>query len=89
MKFPTVMFSDLQVATPGHYSLVALGLYICLIAKAWISRSKVPMVGAHSCFELGLMSNFRFYKHAESILLEGYNKVSTSSLVLERGTHFG
>lgn len=26
-------------------------------------------------FEAGIISNFRFYKHAEAVLIEGYTKV--------------
>ena len=61
------------------YGLVALSFYIFLIVKSWISQSRIPVVGVRSVFELGLVSNLRFYKNAEAILLDGYTKVSPSS----------
>lgn len=67
---------DLGIATPWSYFLLAIGFYACLVVKAWVSRSKIPMVGVQSMFEHGLVSNFRFYKNAEAILLDGYTKVS-------------
>ena len=72
------MTSSSELAALWSYGLAALSFYIFLIAKSWISRSKVPVVGVHSVFELGLVSNLRFYKNAEAILLDGYNKVSHS-----------
>ena len=79
--FWRAMFSDLEVTAPWSYSLMVLGLYSCLLIKAWVSRSKVPMVGVQSRFELRLVSSFRFYTHAEAILLDGYTKVSQPFLV--------
>ena len=70
------MASGVELAAPWTYGLVALSFYIFLIVKSWISQSKVPVVGVHSIFELGLVSNYRFYKNAEAILLDGYTKVS-------------
>lgn len=75
------MFSNLDMTTPWGYSLMALGFYVCLLVRAWVFRSKVPMVGVQSSFELRLVSSFRFYTHAEAILLDGYTKVGRSFLV--------
>lgn len=36
---------------------------------------KIPVVGVRSKLEAGLVSNFRFYRNAEAILVEGYTKV--------------
>ena len=72
--------ASVELAAPWSYAIVALSFYIILIVKSWISQSKIPVVGVHSIFELGLVSNLRFYKNAEAILLDGYTKVSLSFL---------
>lgn len=46
---------------------------MALVAR--VRSSKIPTVGSQSIFEAGIISNFRFYKHAEAVLVEGYTKV--------------
>ena len=47
-----------------------------MVYFSWAQRSKYPLVGAKSKFEAGVISNFRFYRNAQSILLDGYTKAS-------------
>ena len=77
------MMSLGSVTAPSWtYGAIALGLYLCLILRPWIPQPNFPMVGLRSNFELELVSNFRFYKNAEAILLEGYRKVKAPSLIV-------
>lgn len=59
------------------YLFLAFGLYACFLLRLCFFQSKVPLVGVRSRFEAGLVSNYRFYKDAETVLLEGYAKVRT------------
>ena len=59
------------------YGWLAVGLYVCLLLRLCFLQPKIPLVGVRSRFEAGMVSNYRFYKDAENILLEGYTKVRT------------
>ena len=83
------MTSNLEVVPLWSYSLLALGFYVCLVVKAWISRSKMPKVGVEYDFEPSLVSSFRFYKNAEAILLHGYSKASPSFLIVNTRSNIG
>ncbi len=72
------MSLNLEVAPLWSYSLLLLSLYTCFkLTKQWGSQSKAPIVGVRSRVEIRLISNFRFFKDAEVILLDGYTKVGT------------
>ena len=60
------------------YGLLAIGLYACLLLRLCFLEPKIPLVGVRSRFEAGMVSNYRFYKDAETVLLEGYAKVRTA-----------
>ena len=60
------------------FGLLALSIYGCNTIVTRYSESKIPIVGIKSVFEVGLVSNYRFYRDAEAILVEGYNKVRTA-----------
>lgn len=64
-----------QITPLLGFALLALCLHGCLAFVTWIRSSKIPTVGSRSMFEAGIISNFRFYKHAEAVLIEGYTKV--------------
>lgn len=70
MAFNLEQFSSLW-----GFALLALCLNGCVAIVRWLRQSKVPMVGTRSVFEAGIISNFRFYKNAEAVLVEGYTKV--------------
>ena len=69
------MYPKLDVAPLWGYSLLAISFYILLILKLWNSSVKAPSVGVRSRLEAGMISNFRFYKNAQEILLDGYTRV--------------
>ena len=75
-----VMLSPyLEDARPlWSYGLLAIGLYSCLLLRLCFFQPKIPLVGVRSRFEAGIVSNYRFYKDAETVLLEGYAKVRTA-----------
>lgn len=54
--------------------LAIYGIYGCMQFMKWQSESKVPTVGIRSAYEMGVVSNYRFYREAEGILVEGYRK---------------
>ena len=54
------------------FALLALVLHGCMQAR---QRPSLPIVGRSFVIETGMISNFRFYKNAEAILVEGYTKV--------------
>lgn len=59
------------------YVLLVFGLHACFLLRLCFIQPKVPLVGVRSRFEAGMVSNYRFYKDAETVLLEGYAKVRT------------
>lgn len=64
-----------DVSLAWVFGLLLLGSYGLSLVVSLLSQSKVPLVGVRSKFEPGLISNFRFYRHAGAILTEGYTKV--------------
>ncbi len=73
-----MVYPHLEEVSPlWGYGLLAIGLYGCLMIKSCFSEPKILLVGVRSRLEVGLVSNFRFYKDAENILLEGYTNVRT------------
>ena len=62
------------------FVLLALCLHGCMALNSWIRGSKIPTVGTRSVFEAGIVSNFRFYKDAQAVLVEGYSKVKSRTL---------
>lgn len=73
-----MVYPHLEEAYPlWGYGLLGIGLYVWLMIKSWFSKPKIPLVGVRSRFEARLISNFRFYKDAENILLEGHTNVRT------------
>lgn len=57
------------------FTVVAALLYVCMGVWSWLAKSEASTVGRQSVFEARMISNFRFYKNAEAILVEGYTKV--------------
>ncbi len=57
------------------FGILALCLYGCMLLVSLFYVPKIPVVGVRSKLEAGLVSNFRFYRNAEAILVEGYTKV--------------
>ena len=72
------MSSDIEVSRIWSFALIAMSFYCCSFVIAWLSKVKAPVVGVKSKFEIGFVSNFRFYKNAEAILVEGYTRVAFS-----------
>ena len=54
---------------------LAVCLQMFVVVAGSFRNPKIPTVGIKSKLEAGLVSNFRFYKNAEAILVEGYAKV--------------
>ena len=55
---------------------IAIGFYVFSFAWSKIFGYKVPVFGIKSTWEPTMVSNFRFFLHAEEILLGGYRAVS-------------
>lgn len=55
---------------------IATGFYVFSFAWSKIFGYKAPVFGIKSGWEPIVVSNFRFFLHAEEILLEGYRAVS-------------
>ena len=55
--------------------ILALCVHGCMLVVSLFYDSKFPVVGVRSKLEAGLVSNFRFYRNAEAILVEGFTKV--------------
>lgn len=55
---------------------IAIGFYVFSFAWSKIFGYKVPVFGIKSAWEPTMVSNFRFFLHAEEILLGGYRAVS-------------
>ena len=64
-----------QFASLWGFGLLALCLHGCMALVGRLRGSKVPTVGTRSVFEAGIITNLRFYKNAEAVLVEGYTKV--------------
>lgn len=65
------------------FALLAVGFYSCFTLASWLAQPEFPLVGTHSKLEARLISNFRFYRDAEAILLEGYTTVRSCLSVRE------
>ena len=63
----------------GGFAALAVCLQLCVVIAGSFRKSNIPTVGVRSKLEAGLISNFRFYKNAEAILLEGYDEVGYQS----------
>ena len=75
------MFSDWEQFLPfWGFALLAALLPVCIGIQGRLQKSKIPTVGIRYPFEIGLISNFRFYQNAEAILVEGYAKVGQNLL---------
>lgn len=57
------------------FTVLAALFYVCMEIGSWLIKSEASTVGRQSVFEARMVSNFRFYKNAEAILVEGYTKV--------------
>jgi hypothetical protein len=55
---------------------IAIGFYVFSFAWSKIFGYKVSVFGIKSAWEPIVVSNFRFFLHAEEVLLEGYRAVS-------------
>ena len=71
-----------QSASLWGFAAFALSLHGCMAFVGWLRASKVPTVGKRSVFEAGIISNFRFYKNAQAVLVEGYTKVWAKDVVV-------
>ena len=58
------------------FVILGFCLLTIMLAQAQHTEPNIPLVGVRSQVEAGIVSNFRFYRHAETILVEGYQKVS-------------
>lgn len=56
---------------------LAVGAYCCSIFWSQIFGYKLPIFGTKSPWEPVIISNFRFFHHAEQVLQQGYNEVDT------------
>ena len=77
LKLHVLKMSLSQEHNTFLWSLCVLAGCMLAIKKMllWRSEMKVPTVGVRSYFESGIFSNYRFYKDAEAVLLDGYGKV--------------
>ena len=68
------MFLNLeQIIYWGGFGCLAVQL--CVSILLLYRQPKIPTVGVRSKLEAKIISNFRFYRNAEAILVEGYTKV--------------
>ena len=76
------MFSYVEDNTPlWGFGLPVIALYGYIILSCWLFETKHPVVGVRSKYEARFVSNIRFYKNADAILTEGYNKVRSRLLL--------
>lgn len=61
-------------------SATAAIVYLSFL-RSQIFGHKVPVVGIKSLWEPIVVSNFRFFRHAEDVLTEGYCTVSHDCLI--------
>lgn len=61
----------------------ATATIVYLLSFLWgqIFGHKVPVVGVKSLWEPIVVSNFRFFRQAEDVLVEGYRTVSHDHLI--------
>lgn len=64
-----------QLSPLWGFTVLAALFYVYMEIDSWLIKPKATTVGRHSVFETRMISNFRFYKNAETILFEGYTKV--------------
>ena len=81
MYSPAMLSAWEQFLPFGSFVLLVALLHVCIGIQGRLQKSKIPTVGIRSAFEIGLISNFRFYKNAEAILAEGYAKVGYDLLL--------
>lgn len=73
MLLPKEELPDLWVF--GFLAICLYGVSVAVSYTSWSQHSKHPLVGVRSRLEAGVISNFRFYRNAQAILLNGYSKV--------------
>lgn len=57
------------------FGLLAVCLYATFATISILPKKAHPLVGVKSKVEAGVISNYRFYRYAQAILLEGYLRV--------------
>jgi ent-kaurene oxidase len=65
-----------ESTSPWALAVLAGGVYILYCALSQVLGYKYPVFGVVSQLEPVMISNFRFFRHAEDILNEGYQAVS-------------
>lgn len=61
-----------EISSPWLFSALAVGTYLLSFVLSQIFGYKVPVFGIRTQLEPIMVSNFRFFRYAEDILLEGY-----------------
>lgn len=64
--------SSHQLTATWLFASLAVGVYMLSFAFSQIFSYKVPVFGVSSQLEPIMISNFRFFRHAEDVLNEGY-----------------
>jgi hypothetical protein len=64
-------------------SFIAVIIYLLSLLWSEVFGYKVPVFGIKSLWEPIVVSNFRFFRHAEDVLVEGYRAVSRKCLSTE------
>lgn len=67
-----------HLTSTSMLALLAIGAYVLSVIISQIFGYKVPLFGSVSKLEPIVLSNFRFFRHAEDVLNEGYEAVRTS-----------
>lgn len=69
-----------ELSSPWLLGALAIGGYCISIILSQIFGYKVPVFGVVTQLEPIVVSNFRFFRHAEDVLNEGYRAVSQMSI---------
>ena len=77
----SVCFCSEHVVSILGLLVLAFCLRIFVLGQAQFREPIVPLVGVRSKMEPSIVSNFRFYRHAETILVEGYQTVNHPTLM--------
>lgn len=67
-----------QLTSTWMLASLAVGGYMLSCIFSQIFGYKVPIFGVYSQLEPIMISNFRFFRHAEDVLNQGYQAVSCS-----------